>query len=662
MLRFKEISIENFGPYKEHQNIRFDDGVNIVWGNNGRGKTTLLNAFRFALYGKVYGRDPENEHSLAEISNWENAKEGIFGFKVSLTMEHEGNVYVLTRTYSPHGDVQIPFNDTDYTNHAFLKKNNAVLADADMKLTLESLLPENISRFFLFDGELLSEYEDLLHDSKSIGLKIKQSIEKILGVPILTNGLTDIKNAAEVYSKRLAEELKRDAKSQKLGNILSAEQEELTKLRSDLKVLETQQQEADNTRVELEAMLRKSERATKMMERYDGLGANLKRLEIEEKEAEIEIKALNKKLWLACLDGIIQIELESIRKNIEDLISKETEETIRSAMSAKIKAGIEKNQCPFCSQILTSTSKSFIMDQLKSDADVNTGLSDQESELLRSLRSYKAVLSKDTEKETIVLVNKESANLASIKFRISQVRQELSDIKAQLTSMSGLDKIKTNSLDLAKCLKELEIISQSITDHEERIQEKLNNIKALEDKVEKTSMGVNLKRVQNTKELTDKLEVIFAMGRDLYTNNLRKRIEEDATKIFKSLSSEPEYEKLQINDNYGLNIVHEDGSLIAIRSAGYEHIVSLSLIGSLQKNAPMQGPVIIDSPFGRLDYRNKKLMTNSLHMLSHEVIVLLYDSEIDAQEARTSLGAKLVNEYKLNRITSRNTEIIEGGY
>ena len=31
----------------------------IVYGDNGRGKTSLLNAFRYALYGKVLGRRSE---------------------------------------------------------------------------------------------------------------------------------------------------------------------------------------------------------------------------------------------------------------------------------------------------------------------------------------------------------------------------------------------------------------------------------------------------------------------------------------------------------------------------------------------------------------------------------------------------------------------------
>src|SRR5207245_5475016 len=57
---------------------------------------------------------------------------------------------------------------------------------------INRLLPKTISRFFLFDGELLNEYETLLADSGTQASTIKESIEHILGVPSLLNGIADL--------------------------------------------------------------------------------------------------------------------------------------------------------------------------------------------------------------------------------------------------------------------------------------------------------------------------------------------------------------------------------------------------------------------------------------------------------------------------------------
>lgn len=69
-MRFKRITVENFGPFKNPTSIDFTErnGVSIVWGRNGRGKTTLLNAFNFVLNGTVKDRDGNVDNFLSFIN------------------------------------------------------------------------------------------------------------------------------------------------------------------------------------------------------------------------------------------------------------------------------------------------------------------------------------------------------------------------------------------------------------------------------------------------------------------------------------------------------------------------------------------------------------------------------------------------------------------
>jgi len=52
--------------------------------------------------------------------------------------------------------------DTDYSQRALLRRGNAVLGPHEREKALELIFPNEVSRFFLFDGELLQEYEELL--------------------------------------------------------------------------------------------------------------------------------------------------------------------------------------------------------------------------------------------------------------------------------------------------------------------------------------------------------------------------------------------------------------------------------------------------------------------------------------------------------------------
>src|SRR5438874_686382 len=153
MLRLSKLRVENFGPYKDLQEVVFPntDGVVLVYGENMRGKTTLLNAFRYALFGRFIGRG-QAQIPIHKIGNWEAAEEGNYGFKVELEFSFGPDLYVLTRTCTPR--VPKPENDSDYERQSFLTKDGKHLNPDQAQHTLSVLMPEDVSRFFLFDGEL----------------------------------------------------------------------------------------------------------------------------------------------------------------------------------------------------------------------------------------------------------------------------------------------------------------------------------------------------------------------------------------------------------------------------------------------------------------------------------------------------------------------------
>ena len=109
--------------------------------------------------------------------------------------------------------------------------------------------------------------------------------------------------------------------------------------------------------------------------------------------------------------------------------------------------------------------------------------------------------------------------------------------------------------------------------------------------------------------------------------------------------------------SYGLTIVHEDGSAIPVRSAGAEHIVALSLMGALQRNAPLRGPIVMDSPFGRLDDKHTAKVVQALPKMADQVMLLVYESELDPKQARNQLEGKLRKEYRITRRSARHSEL-----
>ena len=156
MLRIRSLQLKDFGPFKGVQTFDFpqEDGVTVSYAENMRGKTTLLNAFRFALFGKIYGRG-RRPVSFHDMINWEARADGAKSFEVRLELTYAGNEYRLTRTCRPKAGTSTPNGHDDYVADYYLERGGHILSAQQAALELETILPEQIARFFLFDGELL---------------------------------------------------------------------------------------------------------------------------------------------------------------------------------------------------------------------------------------------------------------------------------------------------------------------------------------------------------------------------------------------------------------------------------------------------------------------------------------------------------------------------
>ena len=223
MLHFKKMTLRDFGPYKGEQVVDFTEqaGVTIFWGNNGRGKTTLLNAFRYGLFGVVQRRNGLLKN-LSEMSNAEAAAEGRYGFSIILDMTCNGDTYRLTRQLALRQGITRPEGEEDYERILSLNKNGSILSPDEREHELNLIMPEQVARFFLFDAELLQEYEELLETNTSEGDQIKTSIEKILGVPVLQNGVIDIEECLSSYDRQKAKAARNDDRTMQLGQTLES--------------------------------------------------------------------------------------------------------------------------------------------------------------------------------------------------------------------------------------------------------------------------------------------------------------------------------------------------------------------------------------------------------------------------------------------------------
>jgi DNA sulfur modification protein DndD len=151
---------------------------------------------------------------------------------------------------------------------------------------------------------------------------------------------------------------------------------------------------------------------------------------------------------------------------------------------------------------------------------------------------------------------------------------------------------------------------------------------------------------------------VFTAAVERYKAELRGHVEHTASKLFLSMTTEKrDYASLAINAGYGLTIVHQDGRAEEARSAGAEHVVALALMGALQHNAPLRGPIVMDSPFGRLDDSHTSNVVKTLPDMAEQVLLLVYEAEVGRSRMRELLGSRLLREYELEHVSARRTNL-----
>lgn len=648
MLKLTSLHLTNFGPFKGEQAIDFpDDGVTVVYGENMRGKTTLLNAIRFAFFGFVLGRG-QRRIDLHKLGNWEAAKEGDYGFQVRLELSYDDVKYRLTRIFRPRPGISEPASESDYIKDHYVEREGLPLGPHQAKEALDRILPEHIARFFLFDGELLQEYEELLVSDSEMGPKISAAIEGILGLPVLTDTRESVGQAKARAENRLARAAQGDLKTRELGDQLAQLQEERSVLVADLHKQEQELERLRKSRAALDEAMRRFARLQAKVDRLDYLEKEIIDLK-SRRDAQLEqMTDAMGSAWCALIGEPMRRAMGELRKRELDLHTALT----RSSLLEELAQGKE-TECPACLQHVDEAARQRVSAALAARGGAAGAAEQAELTTVRARMTAIEKLLGETNPEVLQL---HWSTLDQIDRDIYANQREIEAIKEELDSDEE-ENVRRTRVDLDSVMREIIATENGIAEIRKAIQENDNFRDSTQRKLSKYA-GSSLDLERKRQELAATLEQLFSDGVDLYRDQLRRRVEADATKHFRELTSEPDYAGLRINDNYGLTIVHKDGSDIPVRSAGAEHVVAFSLVGALQNNAPLRGPVVIDSPFGRLDGVHRENTVSVLPSIASQVVVLVYEDELPPAEARKSFKGRLKGEWKLKRRSARHTDLV----
>ena len=275
MLALGTLEVEGFGPFAERVVLTFPEqsGVTVVYGDNMRGKTSLMNAIRYAFFGVVQGRG-DRTRGILSTCNRDLVAGGKYGFSVGLSLRYEGIAFDLMRSVEPK--VAVPQTDQDFTTTVSIRRGGDVLGPRDRTALLHAMLPKDVARFFLFDGELLDQYAELLISGSDAGRVISASIEHILGVPVLRDGRDHLAVLASNANRASAREASRHQKTEAIGNALQSAND----------VKDAHEQERNRKVKELENLLAEREEIETELRHQEAFAVAVERLDAAAKGSQ----------------------------------------------------------------------------------------------------------------------------------------------------------------------------------------------------------------------------------------------------------------------------------------------------------------------------------------------------------------------------------------
>lgn len=160
-MKIKRIEYQNFRQFakKGYLDFNTDGKINIVYGNNGDGKTTFHQLFRWILFGEVKFNKTTNSDKLYNLKNGKNLMEGsdlvVWG---QILYEHDEKQYLVRRewTYKKLNNGEIVRKTENDKFFVCIQLDNKDWKTLDEpELVLEKALPRGLASYFFFDGETM---------------------------------------------------------------------------------------------------------------------------------------------------------------------------------------------------------------------------------------------------------------------------------------------------------------------------------------------------------------------------------------------------------------------------------------------------------------------------------------------------------------------------
>lgn len=649
MLHITKITLNNYRPYYGVTEIDIgeEQGLSIIMGDNGIGKTSLLKALKFALYGTFENDEIFKTKNEINRIAWE---EGDYEMYVALDFKYgdgnEGDIdcYTLKRVVKKKPLVNKPQNDTDFDNTFTLFKNQIPLATDNAKTILKKIIPEKIAEYILFEGETISKYKKLLDRNRNN--EMYASIREILGLKVLDNAQSDLEYLLGYYESERGKHLRKNTKNAK-------EREKLMKLEKEEDYYKKQKEKAKveldkyiEIREECGETLKNNERTNNLLIEETQLDTQIKNekekiynYKNQIKDLIKNFKTFTKPLVLSRLQDVPD-EILKIQENIKENTEKEKNISL-------LKSIMNSPKCKFCGHDVGDDEKKEIYYKIFELEKQKNVVSEEDRDKLSNYQKTEKIVNSlirgvpDIDESKICDYE---AKIQELTMKVDGLETKKKRIQKQIEELGGRS-------DLEEITKKYSDARTNIDTQKRLISESEYKLKIISEQiaviVRKLGDEVDLSDLNNKIETTKYILEIVNETIEKFSIEMRLKVQNDATDLFRRISHNDEYNELVFDEHYGLKLIDKSRRTVPNISSGYMTLITISLIYGLHRNSSLTGTIILDAPFSVLTDFHRERIISTFQELSPQVILLAYSDQINIEKIREEMHGKLINEFEL---------------
>ncbi|MDJ1172414.1 AAA family ATPase [Roseofilum sp. BLCC_M154] len=645
-MKLLSIRLCNFRQfYGQTPDIKLASGeqnITVIHGNNGAGKTTILNAFTWALYERFTAAfaAPDqlvNKRALSEVEPGKPVK-----CSVELQFEHDHQRYRVERLCRAYNrEKTVEYGPTECSLWVSGDDGRWQLTKHPLDEVVGRILPKSLHQYFFFDGERIESWG---REEKKT--EISEATKELLGVEVFERSLRHLKEA----QKSLEAELESIGDPQTKQFL--REKNELEQRRKTFSDRQAEINQELSYHGHIKEELNNELRALSGAEELQKRRANLEQQQQELRQRLKELKSeLKREISSQAYTVFLPSAIEKFKALMEQL--RHRGELPRGIKQQFVQDLLAQEKC-ICGTHLAEGSQAYtLVAQWMNKA----GVGDVEESALKLLG------------EVSELENRADLfwkNLNSLRDEMNQKREALSAIETQLDTIRS-ELRNYPDLDIQNLQKRLDQTESRMSELERETGANEHNIKLLDGQISEKEKQISKHESKEKKQqliqkrirvASEAISCITEMKNRLDTE-FRLELERRLQEIFKEISFTP-YSP-QLSEKYELSLLDKTTLFEqpVAASTGENQILSLSFIGAIMDRVRQWSqdqmhlgpdsstfPMVMDSPFGSLDEVYRRQVANILPKLASQLVVLVSKTQWRG-EVEAEMGDRIQQEYVL---------------